>query len=321
MQSAGSASIKIQAKKGGWIVFRKAMPGAIISIFAAPLLALAPAPQLKVTPLKGGAYVVEGGPTPVGSVNTGFVIGDTGIVVIDPQMFAFAAKAELADIAKLTSKPVNTVIVTHSDPDHIGGLPGFPRGIAIIAQENTKTEIEAALADPNPRGTPPPPELKDYLPTHLIRRSETMVLDGVRVSLMHVASGHTDGDLVVYLPAQKVVFAGDLLTMGDVANTAAGAYPVIHPNKHGSSAGWIKTVKAMLALDADQFVGGHGKAVQDRAPQQMALRAPERRRGEIQKMFESGKSLAEVKAALGETGPPTRFPTFIETTYQEFLQE
>ena len=128
-------------------------------------------------------------------------------------------------------------------------VPAFaqsPAGVRVIAQENADTEMHAILTDPHPRGGPPPPELKNYMPAHTIRRSETLVVDGVRVVLTHVASGHTDGDLVIYLPAQKVVFGGDLITFRDAGIPQNGIYPVIHLNKYGSSSGWLESVKYML---------------------------------------------------------------------------
>jgi glyoxylase-like metal-dependent hydrolase (beta-lactamase superfamily II) len=267
-----------------------------------------PNAPLTFKPLKGGVYWVEGGIS-----NTGFVVGDTGVVVIDAQMFIPGAKTVLAEIAKITPRPVNTLILTHSDPDHINGLPAYPLGMTIIAQENTKTDMQAALADPHPNFTAPSPAMKDYLPTKLVHDRERLVLDGVPMQLLHVAPAHTDGDLVIYLPRQRIVFAGDLLT------PAVGAYPGIHLNKHGSSLGWIQSVKAIAALDADVFISGHGDP-QTKAEVLARIKVAEDRRALIKTLVDQHKSLAELKAALNEpppTGAPARFPTFTETTYQE----
>lgn len=277
---------------------------------------------LKVSSLSDGAYVVTGG-----IANTGFVVGESSIIAIDPQMSAVDAQEQLAAMAKITSKPVSTIILTHSDIDHIYGLPGWPRGLKIIAQENTKTEMEADIAGKGPpmaMPVPLPEGLDEYLPTHLIRHCEAMEIDGVKIVVTHLAAGHTDGDLLVYLPAQKVVFAGDLLTIGDPNLPNGGLYPVIHLEKYGSSLGWIKVVKAALVLDADYFVGGHGPQPVSRATLEKALAATEKRRTEIETLFDKGKSLEEIKMELKDppkTGPLAFFPTFIETTYQELLRE
>jgi glyoxylase-like metal-dependent hydrolase (beta-lactamase superfamily II) len=267
---------------------------------------------LSVKPLRGGVYWVTGGIS-----NTGFVIGDTGVVVIDAQMFLPTAKAELEEIAKITPKPVNAIILTHSDPDHINGLPAYPRGMDIIAQENAKAEIQQVVEDPNSNGFPPPADIKNYLPTRTVRDTDSMVLNGVSVVLIHTGPAHTDGDLAIYLPSQKIVFAGDLLT------PAVGAYPGIHLNKHGSSLGWIEAMKAILALDADIYVAGHGELLSKDALINR-LKASEERRTQIKTLFDQGKTLDEIKALLHDAplkGTASRFPTFVETTYQELTAE
>ena len=286
---------------------RGALAISLMAVVASPALAQMPAASAarQVAP---GAYWMSGGIS-----NSGFVIGDKGVIVIDAQTFVPAAKGVLAEIAKLTPKPVDTVILTHSDPDHINGLPAFPRGLAIIAHPNTKAVIEAVIADPKSNGLTPPAEIKDYVPTHTVRTTEHITVDGVRLVLIHTAAAHTDGDLIVFLPKQKVVYAGDLLT------PAVGPYPGIHLDKQGSSLGWVASIKAMLALDADVFVSGHGDPL-TRAEVLARLQTAERRRAEIAALVARKMSLVDIKAALHDAplaGPAARFPTFIETTYQE----
>src|SRR5665213_2489238 len=93
----------------------------------------APAPPpLKVAPLSGDAYWTSGG----AGGNTGFIVGNNGVIVIDAKQTEASAKEVLAEIARITPKPVTTIILTHSDPDHVNGLVGYPKGLTIIAQEN-----------------------------------------------------------------------------------------------------------------------------------------------------------------------------------------
>lgn len=274
------------------------------------LRALANHPIL-VQPLRGGVYWVSGGVS-----NTGFIVGDTGVIVIDAQMFVPIAEKVLAEIAKITPYPVNEIILTHSDPDHVNGLPAYPRGLEIIAQENTKKDMLEAIADPHSPFAVASQALKDYLPSRLVTSEATLNLDGVRVILLHSAPAHTDGDLIVYLPAQKIVFAGDLWT------PSVGPYPGIHLNKHGSSLGWIASTKAMLTLDADTFISGHGEP-QTRDEIAARIESAEARRAQIKVLVEQHKSLEEVKAALNDPPPTSEaalFPTFTETTYQELTR-
>src|SRR5258706_8185274 len=92
--------------------------------------------------------------------NSTIIIGKTGVIVVDAKQTEAGAKDLLAEIAKITPKPVTTVFLTHSDGDHVNGLVAYPAGIKIIAHENNKKELEAALAAGG-RGAPPP----DRLPT------------------------------------------------------------------------------------------------------------------------------------------------------------
>ena len=265
-------------------------------------------PKLTTHLLRGGVYWVEGGIS-----NTGFIVGPTGVVVIDSQRSPAGARVELAEIAKITAKPVNTVVLTHVDPDHVAGLSGFAPGMAIIAHENSRAEILASAADPS--GGPLTAVYQEIaahnLPNRTIGESEAMTLDGVRMQLIHVAPAHTAGDLMIYLPVQKVLFAGDIIT------TNAGRYPVIHTG--GSSLGWIASMKAALALDVATYVGGHG-AFETKTQLRARLSESEARRAAVKVMVQAGKTLAEVEAALPEPGANPMFASFTRTVYDELTK-
>src|SRR6516225_4855620 len=238
----------------------------------------APAP-LMVHQLKPTVYWVEGG-----GGNSTVIIGDKGVIVVDAKTTAAGGKELLDDVAKITPKPVTTVILTHSDGDHVNGLASFPSGITIIAQENDKKEQQAALAAGG-RGAPP----ADHLPTQVVSKNkQNLKIDGVKLELLHWAPAHTSGDLVVYLPDQKIVATGDIIAgQGD---------PLIHREKNGSSEGWITTTKGIVALNADEFVPGHGD-IQTKAAIQQRLSDTEVKREKIKELVAQGKSLNEIRAA------------------------
>jgi cyclase len=245
---------------------------------------------LKVTKIGENLYLAKGG-RGGNDANVGFVVGQTGVILVDSKNSPESEKDVLDEIAKITPEPVNTAIILHSD--HEKGVTALPAGLTIIAQENTKKEMEVATArDAVPR---------DYFPTKTVAKDETMTIDGVRVRLLHWAPAHTSGDLTAYFPAQKVVFAGDLLvTDFPLAGTQ------IHPELHGSVAGWIESVKQMLALDADTYVSGHGDLF-TRNDVRTKLTLMQDKWDKMKSMVAQGKSLDEVKTALGEpTGPLPR---------------
>ena len=274
----------------------------LLALAGVALAQMPAAPPLSVKPLTGGVYWTQGG----AGGNTGIIVGNNGVIVVDAKMTADSAKEMLADIAKITPKPVTDVILTHSDADHVNGLAGFPMGLTIIAQENCKKEMEASA---NSRMPAP----ADYMPTKTVDKKETTTIDGVRVEMLHFAPAHTSGDLIVYLPQQKIVFTGDIVA-------AQLPYPIIHLEKNGSSEGWIETMKGILALNADSFVPGHGD-LQTRADLEKRLADTEARREKIKELVAQGKTLDQVKEALGETARPgagaPRFPTFTEVVYKE----
>ena len=282
-----------------------------VSVLAAIASAQGPAPApLMVHQLKPNVYWIEGG-----GGNSGVIIGDKGVIVVDAKTTAAQGKELLEDIAKITPKPVTTVILTHSDGDHVNGLASFPTGITIIAHENNKKEQEAALAAGG-RGAPP----AGHLPTQTISKSkEDLKIDGVKVEVLHWAPAHTSGDLVVFLPAEKIVFTGDIITTQPDA--------LIHLEKHGSSEGWVTTAKGVAALNADQFVPGHGDVMTKAAVQKKATDVAAKR-AKIVALVKQGKSLEEIKTAVGDP-PPAQgkggrgpaFASFTDVVYQELTKK
>lgn len=271
------------------------------------------APHETITPLDAPVVYVASGST--GS-NNGIIVGNDGVVVIDTGVSAASEQVEMQELSKITPKPVTTAIVTHSDGDHVNGLAVLPVGITIISQENCKKEMEAAQSAAPPQGAQFP--AKPPLPTRTIAMKDSATIGGVQFQFLHVASAHTSGDLIVYLPSQKIVFTGDIIADNS-------PYPIIHTEKNGSSEGWIQTVEAIVALNANTFVPGHG-AVHTKADIERRLASVKDRRSQIQALVAQGKSLDEIKQQLGESVAPTpsgrgpRFPSFTEVVYRELTK-
>lgn len=255
--------------------------------------------------LKPNVYWVEGG-----GGNSGVLVGANEVIVIDAKTTPAGGRELLDAIAKITPKPVATVILTHSDGDHVNGLAAFPSGVKVIAHENNKKEQEAALAKGG-RGMPP----ADHLPNQVVTKNkESLTLGGFALELYHWGPAHTSGDLVVLLPQEKIVFTGDIIA-------ANRPEPLIHLEKNGSSEGWIQTAKGVAALDATVFIPGHG-APQTKADIETRISQTEAKRAKILDLISQGKTLDEIKAALGEpataaSGSGPSFPTFTEVVYRE----
>lgn len=271
------------------------------------------APEL----IRGGVYWMYGG----AAVNVGVLVGKDGVIVIDARTSAAAGKSIVGQVAAVTKLPVTTVILTDSDLDHSYGLAGFPKGLTIIAHQNAGKELEATVGTSSPA---------PQLATKTIDKKETLNINGVRMELLHYGPAHTAGDLMVYLPEQKIVFTGDMISNSCCGNARSELVltmikgPKSGSNKGGSAEGWIETMKKLLALNADTYVPGHGP-LQTKADVQARLARVEDRQTRIKKLAAEGKSLAEIKEALNDTAKPAydvaQFPDLTTVMYNELTQK
>lgn len=257
--------------------------------FADQSFAQAPqTPALTTHPIKDGKlYWVEGG-----GGNSGVIVGDKGVIVVDAKTTPAAAQALIAEVAKITPKPITHVIITHSDGDHVNGLAGFPDGLKIIAHANNKLEqqavyLYAAVEIDGGRCLPP----ANRLPNLVVMKDKVdTTIDGVKLSFRHFGPAHTSGDLVVYLPDEKIAFTGDLLT----------STVLVHPEKNGSLDGWFKNAEGLLALDATGYVGGHARELDTKDSVKKRMAGYQATRDKVNALVAEGKTLPEVKTAMGD---------------------
>ena len=260
---------------------------------------------VSVQNIKGNIYQVKGGM----GANTGFFIGEKEILIIDAKMTEDAAKQMIVEIKKLTLNPISYITLTHSDADHVNGLLGFPRGTNIVSHEKTRVHMDNAFQSGRER---------NYLPNITFSERLSLYLGGVRrekrIDLFYFGPAHTDGDAVVHFPDEKVAFIGDLIFIG--------RDPVIHRHKNGNSFGLVKVLKAILNLDADMFVHGHG----DLATKKEILgviQTVEEKQIRIQALVKEGKTLDQVKKIFNiEDGAGgMRWMSLVEVIYLELTEK
>ena len=253
---------------------------------------------LVVSKLKDNLYFARGG---VGRnvPNMGFVVGRTGVILVNNKNSIDAEKAVLAEIAKTTPNPVIANIMLHSE--HESGVAALPAGLQIISHQNAKRRMEVSKEADR---VPP-----SYFPTKTVGNDETLTIDGVRVRLLQFAPGATDGDLIAFFPDQRVAFASSTLVLNfTLAST------VIHPDLGGSVGGWIENVKGLLTLDADAYVSDHG-GVLTKEDLRTKLAFVQQKWNKVKAMVAEGKSLAQIEEAI--PAPGDRKPTTVENIYTE----
>jgi len=252
-------------------------------------------PPLKIAKITESLYEATGG----SGANTGFFIGENQVVVIDAKMSKESAVQMIEEIKKLTPNPVKCVILTHSDGDHVNGLSGFPKGIEIISHRNSYQHMDKAFEDL---------ELREHLPNITFSQEMNLYTEGEKIRLIHFYPAHTDGDIVVFFPEQKVAYIGDLIFLD--------RDPLIHKHKNGNSFGLVKTLKGILGLEADIFIHGHGERAQKKDIQEF-VDSLEKKQERIKNLINQGKSLEEVKKEFGIEESESRRPSIVEIIYQE----
>lgn len=244
-------------------------------------------PPVRVEKLSDSLYQVLGGR----GANGGIYIGDNGVLVIDAKMTEESVSQTLAEIKKLTDRPILYLINTHSDGDHIVGNRYFPRSVTIVAHEKCREEFF------HPRGDGEPslwndPELVPFVPSLTYRNKMDIYLGGKKVELLYFGVGHTKGDTVVYFPGEKIAFLGDQIFMGRPQ--------LIHSYKGGNSFEHVKTLTKMLeTIDAERFCSGHSDPI-DRTAVEHHIEEIKSIQDKVKSLVEQGKSLEDVKKEFPE---------------------
>ncbi|NUT14178.1 MAG: MBL fold metallo-hydrolase [Cupriavidus sp.] len=200
------------------------------------------------------AYTAEGDP------NSGVVIGDDGVLIVDTTATPAMAQDLIARIRAITDKPIKYVVLSHYHAVRVLGASAyFAEGAQqIIASRGTyEMIVERGEADMKseierfPRlfaGVETVPGLT--WPTLVFDQEITLFLGKLEVRIAHLGSGHTKGDTVVWLPQQKVLFSGDLVEY-DAACYCGDA----------QLAEWPATLDALQALNPEKLVPGRGPAL------------------------------------------------------------
>jgi glyoxylase-like metal-dependent hydrolase (beta-lactamase superfamily II) len=212
---------------------------------------LEPGP-MRIEQIWQGLYVIRGpflpcapnGCTPGGnddglhheSGDVALLVTPEGLMLVDDK-FPNHVESIMDMVRSVSPLPVRYVLNTHHHGDHVSGNVVFrEQGIDVIGHQNIRANFLRIQQPGEPNIT--------------FDHDAAVFLGGIEVRMLYFGKGHTDGDTVVYFPDYKVVHAGDLIIDG---------MPVIDYGAGGSAVEFVRTIDALLALDFDVLIPGHGR--------------------------------------------------------------
>ncbi len=248
----------------------------------------------KLEKVTDGIYCATGpGPIAAGC-NSAIIVTDDGVVVVDAGQTAEAGRALIKAIRTVTDQPIRYVIDTHHHFDHTFGNEAFPADTLIIGHEFTRaklagtplneisvgdvlnslrtriTRFSAGAEKDTDEAKAKVAEAKSYLdalsavkprpPTRMVSDAMQLRVGNRDLRILWLGRGHTAGDIVVYLPAEKILCTGDLY------NGAVGYL------KEAFVGEWADTLDALAKIDADVMIAGHGPVLKKDAAQIAVVR-------------------------------------------------
>ena len=253
----------------------------------------------ELAPDRAYAYTAEGDP------NTGVIVGDRGVMVVDTQATPAMAADVIARIAKVTDRPVTHILLSHYHAVRVLGASAYGAHTIIASRDTCDLIRERGEQDKASeigrfprlfRGVDSVPPGLTW-PTLVFSGQLTIDLGGVSVEIRQVGRGHTKGDTIAWLPRERVLYAGDLVEYQTTCY-CGDAY----------LRDWPAALDALTALKPDKLVPGRGDALTSAAACRSALEATRAfisdLYAEVTRATASGRSLravyGEVYAAMAK---------------------
>jgi glyoxylase-like metal-dependent hydrolase (beta-lactamase superfamily II) len=244
------------------------------------------------------AYTAEGDP------NTGIVIGDDAVMVIDTQATPVMAADVIRRIREVTDKPIKYVLLSHYHAVRVLGAAAYAPEHIIASEDTLELIKERGEQDKASEiGRFPrlfrnvesvPPGLT--WPTLTFSGKMTLWLGRLEVQILQLGRGHTRGDTVVWLPQERILFSGDLVEF-EATPYAGDAY----------FSDWPATLDALASLKPLKLVPGRGAALQDEAQVAAGLAGTRAFISAVYSAVQAGAAAGkDLKAVYRETLDATR---------------
>lgn len=302
---------------------------ALSALLLGALASLAQAVEVKFQPVAPGVFAFigeKGGRTHANeglNANIGLVVTPAGALLIDSGASFKGAQQIHAAVQQVTDQPVKWVINTGGQ-DHrwLGNGYFIGQGAEVIAHADAKADLLARGGD-HISGLKT--ELKDKLdgtvptlPTRWLTGSdETLNLGGTTIEVKHRGGAHTPGDLMVWLPQQRVVFSGDIVYV----DRMLGVIPVSHTGR------WLDSFAALEALKPARIVPGHGDVCELPKAQAQTRDYLQALRTHMKKAVENGDDIGaaikgfDAKPWMGLLNAAELHPGNASRTYLELERE
>jgi len=211
------------------------------------------------------AYTAEGDP------NSGVIVGPKGVVVVDAQATPAMAAEVQAKIATVTDRPVDTVVLSHYHAVRVLGVSGYPAHSVIASDVTRDMIVERGQQDMDSeigrfprlfRGRDGIPGLT--WPTQTFHGAMQLWHGTREVQIIHVGRSHTAGDTIVWLPKEKVLFAGDTVEFGAAPYCGDAHFT-----------DWPRVIARLRELGAEKMVPGRGRALLNASEVEEALAGTE----------------------------------------------
>src|SRR3984957_4084379 len=219
------------------IVLGALLAAAGLSLLASGFQGAAETRTVELQKVKDNLYVATGG-----GGNTAIFITDLGVVLVDTKLAGWG-QSLLTKIKTITSQKVTTIINTHAHADHTGSNEFFGTAVEIVAQENTRANMDKMDAFKGDK--------VNYLPKLMFKDRMSLGAGKDKIDLYYFGAGHTNGDAWVVFPAVRVVHAGDMF--------ASKQPPIIDTSKGGSGLRYPDSLAKAAAgiTNVDTIITGH----------------------------------------------------------------